>query len=62
MLAQEKVDEKSNEITAIPKMLEWLDLRGSLVTIDAMGCKVEIAQTIIAKEGDYIFSLKGNQG
>jgi predicted transposase YbfD/YdcC len=62
VLAQEKVDEKSNEITAIPKMLEWLDVRGSLVTIDAMGCQVDIAQTIISKEGDYIFSLKGNQG
>jgi predicted transposase YbfD/YdcC len=62
VLAQEKVDEKSNEITAIPKLLEWLDLRGSLVTIDAMGCQVDIAKTIISKEGDYIFSLKGNQG
>lgn len=62
VLAQEKVSEKSNEITAIPKLLEWLDLRGSIVTIDAMGCQYAIADQIIHKEGDYIFSLKGNQG
>lgn len=62
VLAQEKVDEKSNEITAIPKILEWLDLRGSLVTIDAMGCQGEIAKAITSKEGDSIFALKGNQG
>lgn len=62
VLAQEKVDEKSNEISAIPKMLEWLDIRGSLVTVDAMGCQVDIADTIVSKEGDYIFALKGNQG
>jgi len=62
VLAQEKVLEKSNEITAIPKLLEWLDLRGSTVTIDAMGCQYTIADQIIKKEGNYIFSLKGNQG
>lgn len=62
VLAQEKVSEKSNEITAIPKLLEWLDLRGSIVTIDAMGCQYAIADQIIQKEGNYIFSLKGNQG
>jgi predicted transposase YbfD/YdcC len=62
VLAQEKVSEKSNEITAIPKLLEWLDLRGSIVTIDAMGCQYAIANQIVEKEGNYIFSLKGNQG
>ncbi|OJW54539.1 MAG: hypothetical protein BGO67_10110 [Alphaproteobacteria bacterium 41-28] len=62
VLAQEKVSEKSNEITAIPKLLEWLDLRGTTVTIDAMGCQYAIADQIIQKEGNYIFSLKGNQG
>lgn len=62
VLAQEKVSEKSNEITAIPKLLEWLDLRGTTVTIDAMGCQYAIAEQIIQKEGNYIFSLKGNQG
>ena len=56
VLAQEKVFEKSNEITAIPKLLEWLDLRGSTVTIDALGC-----QYAIAKGGEYIFSLKETQ-
>ncbi len=61
VLAQEKVAEKSNEITAIPKLLEWLDLAGNTVTIDAMGCQFEIANQIIKQEGDYIFSLKGNQ-
>lgn len=62
VLAQEKVDEKSNEITAIPKLLKMLDLRGSTVTIDAMGRQYEISNQIIEKEGNYIFSLKGTQG
>ncbi len=62
VLGQEKVEDKSNEIIAIPKLLEWLDLRGSTVTIDAMGCQYKIADQIKEKEGDYIFSLKGNQG
>jgi predicted transposase YbfD/YdcC len=57
-----KVDEKSNEITAIPKLLEVLSLQGCLVTIDAMGCQKEIAERIIKKEADYILSVKGNQG
>ena len=62
VLGQEKVSEKSNEITAIPKMLEWLDVKGHIVTIDAMGCQYGIANRIRDKQGDYIFSLKGNQG
>lgn len=62
VLAQEKVSEKSNEITAIPQLLKWLDLKGSVVTIDAMGCQHEIANQILKQEGQYIFSLKGNQG
>jgi predicted transposase YbfD/YdcC len=61
VLGQVKVDEKSNEIKAIPELLERLDLRGCLVTIDAMGCQVNIAERIVEKEGDYLFSLKGNQ-
>jgi predicted transposase YbfD/YdcC len=61
VLAQEKVSEKSNEITAIPKLLEWLEVKGSTVTIDAMGCQYKIADMIVEKEGAYIFSLKGNQ-
>jgi len=62
VLVQEKVDEKSNEITAIPSLLGWLDLRGNIVTIDAMGCQWEIANKIVNRNGNYIFSLKGNQG
>jgi predicted transposase YbfD/YdcC len=62
VLAQEKVSEKSNEITAIPQLLEWLDLREATVTLDAMGCQQALADQIIQKEGHYIFALKGNQG
>ena len=61
VLGQERVDDKSNEITAIPKMLEWLDVKDHIITIDAMGCQYNIAANIIKKEGHYIFSLKGNQ-
>lgn len=62
VLGQVKVEDKSNEITAIPKLLKLLDLRGSLVTIDAMGTQKEIAKGIIAAEADYLLALKGNQG
>ena len=61
MLAQVPTHEKSNEMTAIPDLLDWLDLKGSLVPIDAMGCQTKIAHKIIEKEADYFFSLKGNQ-
>jgi predicted transposase YbfD/YdcC len=60
-LGQVTVDEKSNEITAIPRLLELLDLRGALVTIDAMGCQKEIAQKIIDGGGDYVLAVKDNQ-
>ena len=53
---------KSNEITAIPKLLELLDLDGAVVSIDAMGCQKDIAAKIVENKGDYVFSLKGNQG
>lgn len=62
VLGQEKVSEKSNEITAIPQLLDILDIPGHIITIDAMGCQFEIANKIKAKEADYVFSLKGNQG
>lgn len=62
VLGQVKVDEKSNEITAIPQLLAVLDLEGCIVTIDAMGAQKAIAQQIIAGGGDYVLSLKGNQG
>ncbi len=61
MLGQVKVDQKSNEITAIPKLLEMLAIEGAIITIDAMGCQREIARTIIAKKADYVLALKGNQ-
>ena len=62
VLAQVKISEKSNEITAIPKLLQWLDIEGCIVTIDAMGCQFVIDDMIKDKEGVYIFSPKGNQG
>ena len=62
VMCQEKVSDKSNEITAIPKLLELLDVSGCLVSIDAMGCQHEIADKIISKGGNYFLSLKGNQG
>jgi predicted transposase YbfD/YdcC len=62
VLGQLKAEQKSNEITAIPTLLKMLDLRGALVTIDAMGCQTAIATTIIDKGGDYLFAVKNNQG
>ena len=62
VLGQVKVGEKSNEIVAIPKLLRMLAVEGAVVTIDAMGCQRDIAQTIIDKKADYILALKGNQG
>lgn len=62
VLAQEKVPDKTNEITAIKTLLDWLDIRGSIVSIDAMGCQTDIANKIVQKEGDYLLSLKENQG
>lgn len=61
-LGQVATEEKSNEITAIPVLLGMLDLRGAVVTIDAMGAQKEIAKDIVAKGADYILALKGNQG
>ena len=62
VLGQQKVDDKSNEITAIPKLLMQLDIAGAVVTIDAMGCQTQIAEKIIEQKADYLLSLKGNQG
>ncbi len=61
VLGQKKVDSKSNEITAIPALLETIDIAGNIVTIDAMGTQKEIAKQIIKKKADYILALKGNQ-
>ncbi|MEO5349162.1 MAG: ISAs1 family transposase [Magnetococcus sp. YQC-3] len=62
VLAQTDVDAKSNEITAIPKLLELLSLKGNIVTVDALNCQRNIAQQIVDQGGDYVFALKGNQG
>ena len=61
LLGQMMTDAKSNEITAIPKLLELLDLHGALVTIDAMGCQKEIAKQIVQQGGDYVLAVKENQ-
>ena len=62
VLGQTKVAEKSNEIIAIPKLLDMLEIEGAIVTLDAMGCQREIAKKIIDKKADYVLALKGNQG
>jgi predicted transposase YbfD/YdcC len=62
VLGQVKVAEKSNEIIAIPKLLDLLAIDGTIVTIDAMGCQRDIAQKILDKKADYVLALKGNQG
>lgn len=62
VLGQVKVAEKSNEIIAIPKLLNMLAIEGAIVTIDAMGCQRDIAKTILDKKADYVLALKGNQG
>lgn len=60
-LGQVKVAEKSNEIVAIPKLLEMMAVEGAIITIDAMGCQRDIAQKILDKKADYVLALKGNQ-
>jgi predicted transposase YbfD/YdcC len=62
VLGQRKTDAKSNEITAIPELLQLLDLSGCIVTIDAMGCQKNIADLIMKKQADYVLTLKENQG
>lgn len=62
VLGQVKVAQKSNEIVAIPKLLDMLAIEGAIVTIDAMGCQREIAQKIVDKKADFVLALKGNQG
>lgn len=62
VLAQQKVDEKSNEITAIPVLLEMLEIAGCIITIDAIGCQTDIARQITDQQGDYVLAVKENQG
>ena len=61
VIGQCKTNEKSNKITAIPKLLSLLDLENSIVTLDAMGCQHNIAKAIIKQKGDYLLAVKGNQ-
>jgi predicted transposase YbfD/YdcC len=61
-MGQQAADEKSNEITAIPELLKRINVSGSIVSIDAMGCQKAIARQLITNEADYVFGLKGNQG
>jgi len=61
VLGQIKVDDKSNEITAVPELLRTLELKGCIVTLDAMGCQKKIAQQIVEAQADYLLALKGNQ-
>jgi predicted transposase YbfD/YdcC len=62
VLAQQRVEGKSNEMTAIPELLNLLDIQGAMITLDAMGTQRKIAAQIIDQGGDYILALKGNQG
>lgn len=62
VLGQKKCEEKSNEITAIPDLLQMIAITGAIVTIDAMGCQKNIAELILSKGADYVLALKGNQG
>ena len=62
VLGQTRTDAKSNEITAIPRLLELLELKGCIVTIDAMGCQKDISRTILDRGADYVLAVKGNQG
>src|SRR3546814_7858782 len=61
VLGQVKIDEKSKEITAIPRLLAMMDIEGAVVTIDAMGCQRVIAQTVLDKKAEYVWELKGNR-
>jgi predicted transposase YbfD/YdcC len=61
VLGQTKVDEKSNEITALPELLDMLEIEGCIVTVDAIHCQTETARTIIEKQADYVFPVKENQ-
>ncbi len=62
VLGQVKVDDKSNEITAIPELLCRLDIAGAVITLDAMGCQKKIAEQIVQQKGDYVLSLKCSRG
>lgn len=62
VLGQLKTAKKSNEITAIPGLINLLDIKGKIITTDAMGCQKNIAEKIVSQDGDFLFAVKGNQG
>jgi len=62
VLGQLKTEEKANEITAIAELMQVLELKGCIVTIDAMGCQRALAKQIVEQEADYVLALKANQG
>ena len=62
VIGQHKTDQKSNEITAIPELIKLLDIKGTIVTIDAMACQTDIAEAILDKQADYLLAVKNNQG
>lgn len=62
MLTQQRVESKSNEISTIPELLNLLDIKGVIITLDAMGTQRDIAAQIVEQSGDYILTLKENQG
>lgn len=62
MVRQMSVDDKSNEIPAVPQLLELIDLAGSVVTLDAMHCQRETAKRVVIADADYLLTVKGNQG
>lgn len=61
VLGQMAIDEKSNEITAVPELLDLLDIKGCVITADAMSCQTAIVQKVIEKQADYVIQLKDNQ-
>ncbi|EKE79320.1 transposase [Idiomarina xiamenensis 10-D-4] len=61
VLGQRRTDEKSNEITAVPELLELLELNGAMVTLDAMSCQKQIVKTLVKKKADYCIAVKKNQ-
>jgi predicted transposase YbfD/YdcC len=62
VLCQEVADEKSNEITAVPKLLDMIECKGAIITVDALNCQTKIVEKVIEKQADYLFAIKNNQG
>lgn len=62
VLSQEVADEKSNVITAVPKLLDMIECKGAIITVDALNCQIKIVEKVIEKQADYLFAIKNNQG